>query len=160
MSGQVTFGCHFALFFCLFCFPRNRLLEAMGKDERSKHGGTGLPYFRWIIHPICTSENWLRKSTACSSVRERPKSRPGRVRAGRHRNKMAPQPSQPAAVRVHVEHETQKWISRQTSGFFFRDLAGLVFSTTVIAMMERGKVQMERTGKDYDRRAQLPLRET
>ena len=73
---------------------------------------------------------------------------------------MAPRPSQPAAVRVHVEHETQKWISRQTSGFFFRDLAGLVFSTTVIAMMQRGKVQMERTGKDYDCRAQLPLRET
>ena len=65
-------------------------------------------------------------------------------------------PTQPAAVRV--EH------SCQTSGFFVDPLVdpwfGLVFSTTVIAMTQRGKVQMERTGKDCDRRAQLPSRET
>ena len=65
-------------------------------------------------------------------------------------------PTQPAAVRV--EH------SRQTSGFFVDPLVdpwfGLVFSTTVITMTQRGKMQMERTGKDCDRRAQLPSRET
>ena len=61
-------------------------------------------------------------------------------------------PIQPAAV--CVEH------SRQTSGFYVDPWFGLVFSTTVIAMTQRGKVQMECTGKDCDRRAQLPSRET
>ena len=55
-------------------------------------------------------------------------------------------PTQPAAV--CVEH------SRQTSGFFVDPWSGLVFSTTVMAMTQRGKVQMERTPHGQGLRSQ------
>ena len=92
------------------------------------------------------------------STPRRPKPRPGRVRAGRHRNKKAPHSAdRPRCV----------WNMKFKSGFharpnqrFLRPWFGLVFSTTVIAMMQRGKGPMERTGKDCDCRAQLPSRET
>ena len=68
----------------------------------------------------------------CSSVRERPRSRPGRVRVGSHRNKMAPHSAGRGACGKFTPN--QRFLRRSVIWACL-----VVFSTPVIAMTQRGR---------------------
>ena len=87
------------------------------------------------------------------TVRERPRSRPGRVRVGRHRNKMAPHSAGRGACGTFTPN--QRFLRRSVNIW-----ACLLYYGNRHDAARKSAARMECTGKNCDRRAQLPSRET